>query len=154
VKREPQTKVTDASVTKFLDGIKVEEQRRDCQAVIKMMKHATGAKPKMWGSSIVGFDSYHYVGKSCEGDWLLTGVSPRKETLALYIFGGWDKDPSMLQKLGKHSLGKGCLYIKRLSDVHIPSLTKLIEHSVKRAKKQIQAGAADMAKQSNKQKLR
>lgn len=154
MKREPQTKVTDASVTKFLDGIKDQERRTDCLTVVEMMQQATGAKPRMWGSSIVGFDSYHYVGKSCEGDWLLTGLSPRKEALTLYIFGGWDKDPSLLQKLGKHSLGKGCLYIKRLSDVHIPSLNRLIQYSVKRAKKQVQAGAANMTKESSKQKQR
>ena len=154
MKTEPKTKVTDASVAKFVDAIKDEEQRRDCQAVVEMMKRTTGAKPKMWGSSIVGFDSYHYIGRSCEGDWLLTGLSPRKEALTLYIFGGWDHDPGLLQKLGKHSLGKGCLYIKRLSDVHVPVLKKLIEHSVKRAKKQIQAGAANMAKEKAKVKQR
>ncbi len=154
MKRAPQTKVTDASVTKFLNGIKDEDMRTDCQAVVQMMKKATGAEPRMWGSSIVGFDSYHYVGKSCEGDWLLVGLSPRKEALTLYIFGGWDKDPGMLKKLGKHSLGKGCLYVRRLTDVNVPALKQLIQHSIKRAKKQIQAGAADMTKKEGKQKKR
>lgn len=141
---EPKTKVTAASVAKFLDSIEDEVQRKDCQVVVEMMRKATGVPPKMWGGSIVGFDTYHYMGKSrCEGDWFVTGVSPRKQALALYVFGGWLYSPDLLQKLGKHSLGKGCLYIKRLADVEVPVLKKLIDNSVRSAKKQIQAGAAD-----------
>jgi hypothetical protein len=144
---ELKTKVTDASVAKFLDSIKDEEQRKDCRAIADLMKTATGVQPKMWGTSMIGFDTYHYVGKSGrEGDWFLIGLSPRKQALTLYVFGGWDDNPAMLQKLGKHSLGVGCLYIKKLAEVQMPVLKKLIDHSVKNARKRIQAGAAVLTK--------
>jgi len=153
VSSEIKTKVTDASVTKYIDSIEDESQRKDCQTIMEMMRTATGVQPKMWGTSIIGFDTYHYVGKSGrEGNWFLAGVSPRKQALTLYVFGGWDQNPSMLQKLGKHSLGLGCMYIKRLADVQVPLLKKLIDDSVKSARKQIQAGAADMSKKTKKQK--
>jgi hypothetical protein len=148
---EIKTKLTNASVTKFLDSLEDEDQRRDTQAVVKMMRTATGIPPKMWGSSIIGFDTYHYIGKSGrEGDWFITGISPRKQALTLYVFGGWEQSAELLQKLGKHSLGKGCLYVKRLADVEVSVLKKLIDHSVKSARKQIQAGAADLSKKKKK----
>ena len=137
---ELKTKVTDASVTRFLNEIADESQRTDCRTVVDMMRKATGKEPRMWGSSIVGFDSYHYVGKSGrEGDWFLAGVSPRKQALTLYVLGGWEKDPELLKQLGKHSLGVGCLYIKRLADIKIPALTKLIQQSVQQARKLAEA---------------
>ena len=150
---ELKTKVTEASVVKFLNSIEDESQRKDSQAIVQMMRSATGVQPKLWGSSIIGFDTYHYVGKSGrEGDWFLTGISPRKQALTLYVFGGWDQNPAILKKLGKHSLGMGCLYIKRLADVQLPILKKLIDDSVKSARKQIRAGAADQSKKKSKQK--
>jgi hypothetical protein len=90
----------------------------------------------MWGTSIVGFGSFHYKGKSGrEGDWPIIGFSPRKQNLSLYLMMyGFDRHAALLQKLGKHSLGKGCLYIKRLSDVDLPTLKKLIKASVKQQK--------------------
>jgi hypothetical protein len=148
VTNEVKTKVSDASVAEFLNSIRDETQRKDCQTLVDMMRRTTGTQPKMWGSSIIGFDTYHYVGKSGrEGDWFLTGVSPRKQALTLYVLGGWEQNAGLLQKLGKHSLGKGCLYIKRLADVEVPVLKKLIDQSVKSARKQALADAAKQAKQ-------
>ena len=90
-KAEPKTKVNDASVTEFLDSVADEQKRNDCFEILTMMKQITKEEPKMWGSSIVGFGSYHYRGKSGrEGDWMLTGFSPRKQNLTLYLMGGFD----------------------------------------------------------------
>ena len=100
------------------------------------MTQATGAKPKMWGSAIVGFGSCHLrYASGRELDWFTTGFSPRKQNLTLYIMGGFAQYGLLLEKLGKHSLGKGCLYIKRLDDVHLTTLKKLIQQSVKDAPK-------------------
>jgi hypothetical protein len=136
MKAELKTKVNDASVKKFLASVSDEEQRNDTQQIFEMLQKATKAEPKMWGSSIIGFGTYHYIGKSGrEGDWYLAGVSPRKQNLTLYVMNGWGNYPELLAKLGKHSLGMGCLYIRRLDDVHVPTLKKLITQAVKDAKK-------------------
>ena len=129
-----KTTVNKASVTEFLDSISDDAQRTDSHTIVDMLRTATKAEPKMWRGTIVGFDSYHYVDeKGREGDWLLVGMSPRKGTLTLYILGGWDHNAELLAKLGKHSLGNGyLLHIKRLDDVHKPTLQKLIDTSVKR----------------------
>ena len=129
---ELKTKPTDASVKEFLNQIPDKERREDCFAVAKMMEEITGEKPKMWGPSIVGFGTYHYkYASGREGDWPVTGFSPRKKDLTLYIMMGFEKHPELMEELGKHSVGKSCLYIKRLSDVHVPTLKKLIKASVK-----------------------
>ena len=129
---ELKTKQTDASVKDFLNQIADKERREDCFAVAKIMEEITGEKPKMWGPSIVGFGSYHYkYASGREGDWLVTGFSPRKKDLTLYIMMGFAKHGELMEKLGKHSAAKSCLYIKRLSDIHIPTLKKLIKESVK-----------------------
>ncbi|HJX81591.1 MAG TPA: DUF1801 domain-containing protein [Candidatus Udaeobacter sp.] len=134
----------------FLDSIEDETKRKDSQLLFKMMEKATKNEARMWGDSIVGFGDYHYVGKSGrEGDWFLAGLSPRKQNLTLYMLGGWEQHADLLAKLGKHSLGKGCLYIKRLDDVDMSILNKLIAEAVRRAKKQAQADAKMQAK-SNK----
>ena len=129
---ELKTKLTDASVDDFLSAFP-EETRADCYEISKMMKQATKTEPKMWGTSIVGFGSYHYKSERSrqEGDWPLVGFSPRKQNLTIYIMSGFDRYSNLLKKLGKHSLGKGCLYIKRLSDVDKKVLKKLITESVK-----------------------
>src|SRR4030042_3791045 len=114
---ELKTKVNKASVTKFLDSISDDAKRTDSYTLVEMLRTATKTEPKMWGSSIVGFACYLYVGKSGrEGDWLLAGMSPRKQALTLYMLGGWEHNSGLLAKLGKHSLGTGCLYIKRVED--------------------------------------
>lgn len=129
---EPKTKPTKASVKEFLNQIPDEERREDCFTVAKMMEEITGDKPKMWGPSIVGFGTYHYkYASGREGDWPITGFSPRKKDLTLYIMMGFEKYPELMEKLGKHSTGKSCLYIKRLSDIHMPTLKKLIKTSIK-----------------------
>jgi hypothetical protein len=104
--------------------------------LLQMMEQVTKEEPKMWGSSIVGFGSYHYKGASGrEGDWLLTGFSPRKENLTLYIMGGFDLHQDLLKKLGKHKTSGGCLYIKKLDDVDKKVLKELVAESVKTTKK-------------------
>jgi hypothetical protein len=132
---ELKTKPTKASVEKFLNQITDETRREDCFKVATMMQEITGEKPTMWGPSIVGFGSYHYkYASGQEGDWPIAAFSPRKGDLTLYLLPGFQEDGELMQKLGKHSTGKSCLYIKRLSDVHQPTLKKLIRESVKRMK--------------------
>jgi hypothetical protein len=129
-----KTKVNDASVDDFLSAFP-EETRKDCYEILKMMKQATKAEPKMWGMNIVGFGSYHYkYASGREGDWMLTAFSPRKQNLTIYLMSGFERFGDLLKKLGKHSLGKGCLYIKRLSDVDKKVLKELIVESVKALK--------------------
>ena len=131
---ELKTKVTKASVDAFLQGIRNDKQREDCYEILKLMKKATKAEPKMWGTSIIGFGHYHYVYESGrEGDWFITGFSPRVQNLTLYIMGGFDA--GLLKKLGKYKTGKGCLYINKLEDVDKKVLSDLIEKSVKKLSK-------------------
>ena len=130
---ELKTKVTKVSVDKFLQGLKDEKKRADCYRILKIMKKATKAEPKMWGTSIIGFGDHHYVYESGrEGDWFITGFSPRVQSLTLYMMGGFDQE--LLKKLGKYKTGKGCLYINKLEDVDTKVLDKLITTSVKKAK--------------------
>src|SRR5688572_17365050 len=134
-KAEVKTKVNDASVTEFLNSVADEQKRNDCFEILKMMKQITKEEPKMWGSSMVGFGSYHYKGKSGrEGDWMLTGFSPRKQNLTLYLMGGFDEQKDLLKKLGKYKTSVGCLYIKKLDDVDKKVLKELVAGSVKRMK--------------------
>ena len=134
-KAEPKTKVNDASVTEFLNSVADQQKRNDCFEIVKMMQQITKEEPKMWGSSMVGFGSYHYKGKSGrEGDWLLIGFSPRKQALTLYLTGGFDTHAALLKKLGKFTTGMGCLYVKTLEDVDKKVLKELLQASVKRMK--------------------
>ena len=129
---EQKTKPTNQSVTEFLNKISEPERRADCFAVAKIMEEISGEKPKMWGPSIVGFGVYRYkYASGREGDWPTMGFSPRKKDLTLYIMMGFQKHADLMEKLGKHSHSKSCLYIKRLSDVHIPTLKKLIKIGLK-----------------------
>jgi hypothetical protein len=135
-KVELKTKVNAASVEGFLNSVTDEQKREDCFEILKLMKQVTKEAPKMWGSSIVGFGSYHYKGASGrEGDWLLTGFSPRKQNLTLYIMGGFDSYKDLLKNLGKYKTSVGCLYIKKLDDVDKKVLKELIAESVKTTKK-------------------
>ena len=132
---ELKTKATDASIAQFLAGVS-KKQRADAEAILALMQQATGEPPRLWGSSIVGFGTHHYVYASGrEGDWFLTGFAPRKSNLTLYVLNGFPGQDELLEKLGKHKLGKGCLYINKLEDVHLPTLKKLIAGSVKQARK-------------------
>ena len=135
---ELKTKVNKASVEGFLNAVADEQARKDCFEILKMMKQVTMEEPKMWGASIVGFGSYHYIGKSGrEGDWMLTGFSPRKQNLTLYLMGGFDSEKNLLKKLGKYKTSVGCLYIKKLDDVDKKVLKELVTASVKKMKSQV-----------------
>ena len=130
-----KTKANNQSVEKFLNSVKDEAQREDCFTVLRLMGQATKAQPRMWGSSIVGFGSYHYqYASGHEGDCFVTGFSPRKDSLSLYIMAGNQQFPELLAKLGKYKTGVSCLYIKRLADVDTKVLQRLIEASVKKMK--------------------
>ena len=134
-KVELKTIVNDASVEGFLNSVTDEQKRQDCFEILGMMEQVTKEAPKMWGSSIVGFGSYHYKGASGrEGDWMLTGFSPRKANLTLYILGGFESSQDLLNKLGKHKTSVGCLYIKKLEDVDKEVLKELVAKSVKTMK--------------------
>ena len=131
---EMKTKQTEASVEDFLNLIEDNQKREDCFEIAKMMKQVTKKEPKMWGPSIIGFGSYHYKYESGrEGDSLQIGFSPRKQNITLYILLGANHENPLLQKLGKHSTGKGCLYIKRLADVDKKVLQELIKESFAKA---------------------
>ena len=133
---ELKTKVNDASVEGFLNSIKDEQTRADCFDILRLMKQVTKEEPKMWGASIVGFGSYHYKSASGrEGDWMLTGFSPRKQNLTLYLMSGFDAHADLLKKLGKHKTSVGCLYIKKLEDVDKKVLKELVVETVKTMKK-------------------
>ncbi len=132
---ENKTTPNDQDVEQFLNSFDDERKRKDSFTILELMKQVTGIEPRMWGSSIVGFGSYHYTYESGrEGDMILAGFSPRKQNLTLYIMGGFERYDDLLKKLGKHTTGKGCLYIKRLDDVDLPTLKSLIEESVKHVK--------------------
>jgi len=132
---ELKTKLNNASVDEFITSIKDEQKRADCFQIAEIMKRVTKAEPKMWGTSIIGFGNYHYKYKSGrEGDWFITGFSPRKQNLTLYVMGGFRGHEDLLKKLGRHSLGEGCLYIKKLEDVDTKVLKELVTKSVKQAK--------------------
>jgi len=131
---ELKTKVNDASVSTFLNNIEDEEKRADSFEILKIMKQVTRKEPKMWGASIIGFGDIHYKYESGrEGDWFITGFSPRKQNLTLYVMGSYNPHTELLKKLGKHKTGVGCLYIKKLKDVDAKVLKELIEKSVKAA---------------------
>ena len=130
---ELKTKQTDQSVQKFLNDIPDPAKRKDSKTIVAMMSEISGYKPKMWGPSIVGFGSYHYkYASGHEGDSALIGFSPRKQNLTLYVLNESDGEKELLKKLGKHTTGKCCLYIKQLSDVDLPTLKTLIRNCVKR----------------------
>jgi Domain of unknown function (DU1801) len=144
---ELKTKRNEASVDDFLDAIKDEQVREDCRTIADIMQKATKAKPQMWGTSIVGFGSYHYkYASGREGDWMLTAFSPRKQNITLYVYGGFEGYDELMARLGKHSCGKACIYIKRLSDVHLPTLKKLINASVNHMAKTNSANKGQQAK--------
>ena len=127
---ENKTKATEVSVAGYIAALPDESQRADAKALVKVMQGATGEKPKMWGPSIIGFGSYHYVYESGrEGDMPIVGFSPRKAATVIYGLRASSDAESLLAKLGKHTTGKGCVYIKRLSDVDQKVLSTLITKS-------------------------
>jgi hypothetical protein len=133
---ELKTQPTKASVKDFINQVPDEQRRKDCQVVLKLMEEITGAKGEMWGTSIVGFGRYHYKGSSGrEGEWMITGFSPRKSNLTLYLMGGFQDVPELMKKLGKHKTGMSCLYLNKLADVDMKVLKQLVTKSVKKMDK-------------------
>lgn len=131
-----KTKETLISVNEFINSVKDEVKRQDSFNLIQLIKKQTGFDPKMWGPSIVGFGSYHYKYESGhEGDSPLVGFSPRASALTLYLSGHFEKREELLEKLGKHKTDKGCIYIKKLDDIHIEALQKMIINHIAHIKK-------------------
>jgi len=133
---ENKTKVTEASVESYFSTIEDEARRKDCEVLSRLMTKATKQQPKMWGTSIVGFGSYHYKYESGrEGDSCLTGFSSRKSDISVYLVASVAAQEKLLSKLGKHKMGKGCLYIRKLGDVDRKILEQLIVGSVAERKR-------------------
>ena len=133
---EPKTKPHKGSVTGFIRSVENETRRDDALALLPIFETITGCKPVLWGPSIIGFGTYHYVyptGNS--GDWPITGFSPRKANLSIYIMPGFARYNDLMAKLGKHKTGKSCLYINKLDDIHIPTLKQLVKRSVAHIRK-------------------
>ena len=126
-----KTTPTQASVNAFIEAVEDEQKRADSRAIAAMMSAATGAPAQMWGTSIVGFGRYHYrYASGREGDFMIAGFSPRKRALTLYIMAGFSEYEALLAQLGKHTIGKSCLYIKRLADVDQTVLREIVDRSV------------------------
>jgi hypothetical protein len=132
---ENKTQKTDASVTAYLDSVENERRRQDGYALLEMMREETGEEPAMWGDSMVGYGSYHYKYESGrEGDFLIVGFAPRKQAMSLYLLSGFEEQADLLDRLGKHKLGKGCLYVNKLADVDETVLRELIGRSYRQTK--------------------
>ena len=128
---ENKTQLNDASVEAFLHAVEPEQKRNDALAILQIMQEVTGEVPKMWGTSIVGFGTYHYKYESGrEGDFMIVGFSPRKQNLTLYIMPGFEHYEDLLSRLGKHSTGKACLYVNKLKDINLDVLRELVAKSV------------------------
>lgn len=133
---ELKTRKTGASVDDFIDGIADDRRRQDCLALAELMREITGDEPAMWGPSMVGFGRYHYkYASGRENDWFEAGFSPRKQNLTLYIMSGFSGYDDLMARLGKHTTGKSCLYLKRLEDVDLAVLEELIRRSVAHVRK-------------------
>lgn len=134
---EIKTKANDGDVNGFINSVDNEQKKKDGFALLEIFTQITGEQPKMWGSSIIGFGQYHYKSErsSQEGDWMLTGFSPRKQSLSLYLMMGFEEYEDLLKRLGKHKTGKGCLYINKLDDVDMDILKDLIKKSYADTKK-------------------
>lgn len=137
---ELKTKKTTANVSAFIESIENDTQRKDAKTLLKLMKAATGMRPVMWGESIVGFGLYHYKSERSrqEGEWPLTGFSPRKSSLTVYIMPGFKKYETLLKKLGKYKKSVGCLYINKLADVETDVLTQIVKESVAEMQKKFE----------------
>ena len=126
-----KTKRNKGSVTGFLESVKNKKRREDSYVILEIMKKITGEEPEMWGTSIIGFGTYHYKYKSGrEGDWFLCGFSPRVQSLTLYIMTGFSKYDELLSRIGKYKTGKACLYINKIEDIDLKILKQLIKESV------------------------
>ena len=133
---ELKTIRNEGDVMVFLNSIENPQKRQDSLAILELMQEVTGEPPVMWGDSIVGFGSYHYkYASGREGDWPATGFSPRKQAITLYIMPGFERYGELMARLGKHSIGKSCLYIKKLADIDLATLRALVRLSVEEISK-------------------
>lgn len=138
---EQKTKVNNNKVSDFLNTIANEKKRKDCYALIEIMKQMSKEEAKMWGTSIIGFGAYHYkYASGHQGDAPLIAFSPRKQNIVIYLMGGFHLHAELMKKPGKNKAGKGCMYINSLDDVNIPILKEVIELSMQYLKKQIESG--------------
>ncbi|NHB68628.1 DUF1801 domain-containing protein [Perlabentimonas gracilis] len=131
---ELKTKQTNADVIEFINSFADTEQKReDSFELLKLMQEFTGYEPKMWGPSIIGFGSYHYKSERSrqEGDWPLVGFSPRKAAISLYVFTGMPEHEYLLKDLGKFKMGKACIYVKKLSDINLDALKRIMGETIK-----------------------
>jgi hypothetical protein len=130
---ELKTKKNDANVLEFISSFAdTEQKRKDSVELLKLMQEFTGYEPKMWGGSIIGFGQYHYKSERSrqEGDWPLVGFSPRKAAISLYVYSGSAGQEDLLKELGKFKMGKGCIYVKKLSDINQQTLKKIIKSTI------------------------
>lgn len=133
---ELKTIQTEQSVDAYIASIVDDIRRQDCRTLVELMSKATAAEPKMWGSSIVGFGRYHYkYASGHEGDAMLTGFASRKRDLTLYIMAGFERYDSLVARIGKHKLGKACLYVNRLADIDLTVLAELVTLSVQQVRR-------------------
>ena len=127
-----KTVPTKQSVTTFIDSLEDEQKKHDCYSLLKLMKEVTGSEPKIWGNGMIGFDEYHYKYSSGrEGNYFKIGFSPRKKELSIYILPGLDRFRKELEGLGKYRAGKSCLYVKKLDDINLDILRKIMNKSTK-----------------------
>lgn len=132
---ELKTKPNDGDVQAFLISIEDDQKRRDAKELVRLMSELTGENPVMWGDSIIGFGTYRYAnGSGKEQSWFLTGFSPRKQSISLYIMSGFSRSQGLLDQLGKHKVGKACLYINKLAEVDEDILKELITQSIRSLK--------------------
>ena len=133
---ELKTSKTKEDPIEFINKVEHDQRRKDAHTLMEMMSRLTGDPGSMWGPSIIGFGHYHYkYASGREGDWFLTGFSPPKASLSLYIMTGFGRYPELLSKLGKYKTGKSCLYINELSDVNLDILEQLIVESIEHLKR-------------------
>ena len=133
---DPKTRPTDASVEAFIDAVDHPRRREDARTLLVLMQRVTGEEPVMWGPSIVGYGSYHYrYASGQEADWPIAGFSPRRPNLSIYIMTGFEACGELLSRLGKHKIGKSCLYVNKLSDVDLDVLETLVRASVAEMKR-------------------
>ncbi len=125
-----KTKPTGASVAAFLNAVEDPNRRRDAKSIARLMKAVSGKRPQLWGPSIVGYGAYHYqYASGREGDYFRIGFSPRKQNLTIYLMPGYRDFGPLLKKLGKHKIGKSCLYLRSLEDVRLDVLEKMVQQS-------------------------
>ncbi len=126
----PKTQENNANVVDYIKHNVDPKKQEDALTLLALMESITGAKARMWGSSIIGFGRYHYTNTTSSGSWPITGFSPRKSAHSIYIMAGFSQYQTLLDKLGKHKVGKSCLYINKLADIDLAILTELIKSSM------------------------